>query len=228
MSKQKAIIFDSGALISFSMNGATDILEKLRKIFSGKFIITQDVKSEIIDRPLHIKKFSLEALKLKKLLDEKVLEMPSSLGLNEKEVASKTREVLDRANTAYRDGKRDIHIIDLGEASCMAVSKMLGEKGFETAIAVDERTTRMLAEKPENLQKLLEKRLHVKINSDRENYSFFRGFRFMRSAELAYIAYKKGLIDYRNGNVLDALLYAMKFKGCAISGDEIREMEKMA
>ena len=225
--KPKAIIFDSGALISFSMNGITDILEKLKGIFDGKFIITPDVKREVIDRPLQIKKFSLEALKIKSLLDKKVIEMPSAVGLNEREVSRKTEEMLRIANSTYQDKKRDIHIIDSGEASCLAVSKMLNEKGFDTVIAVDERTTRMLGEKPDNLAKLLEKRLHVKIIPNKNNSNVFKGLRFIRSAELVYVAYKKGLVDLKNGNVLDALLFAMKFKGCAISGDEIREMERI-
>ena len=224
---EKAIVFDSGTLISFSMNGVTDILEKLKGIFNGKFIITSDVKREVIDRPLQIKKFSLEALKIKQLLDKKVLEMPLSVGLNDREVAKRTNEMLNRANATYRDKNRDIHIIDSGEASCLAVSQMLNEKGVNNVIAIDERTTRMLGEKPENLGKLLEKRLHVKINPDRKNYNFFKELKFIRSAELVYVAYKKGLIDLKNGDVLDALLYAMKFKGCAISGDEIREIEGM-
>ena len=225
--KPKAIIFDSGTLISFSMNGVIDILEKLKGIFDGKFIITPDVKREVIDRPLQIKKFSLEALKIKSLLDKKIIEMPSAVGLNEREVSRKTEEMLKIANSTYQDKKRDIHIIDSGEASCLAVSKMLNEKGYDTVIAVDERTTRMLGEKPENLAELLEKRLHVKISPNRNNYNAFRGLRFIRSAELVYVAYKRNLVDLKNGDVLDALLFAMKFKGCAISGDEIREIERM-
>lgn len=225
--QNKVIVFDSGTLISFSMNGVTDVLEKLREIFDGKFIITQDVKKEVIDRPLQIKKFGLEALKIKSLLDKKVIELPAAVGLNEKEVFRRTKDMLEKANSTYISGKRDIHIIDSGEASCLAVSNMLSEKGYNVVIAVDERTTRMLGEKPENLAKLLEKKLHVKINPSKNNYKFFKGFQFIRSAELIYVAYKKGLVDLKNGNVLDTLLYAMKFKGCAISGDEIREIERI-
>jgi hypothetical protein len=226
MKQEKAIIFDSGTLISFSMNGVIDIIEKLKGIFDGKFIITSDVKKEIIDRPLQIKRFSLEALKIKYLLDTGVLELSSSLGLNDKEVFKKTSEILNRANSTYKGG-HDIHIINFGEASCLAVSKMLNEKGIKNVIAVDERTTRMLGEKPENLSKLLEKKLHTKIISNKDNFDFFKGFKFIRSAELAYVAYKKGLVNLKNGDVLDALLYAMKFKGCAISNDEISEIKRI-
>ncbi len=226
-SQSKAIIFDSGTLISFSMNGVTDILEKLRGIFDGKFIITPDVKREVIDRPLQIKKFSLEALKIKHLLDMKILELPSSIGLNDKDVARRTSEMLDRANSTYRGG-RDIHVIDYGEASCLAVSKMLSEKGIENVIAVDERTTRMLVEKPENLKDLLERKLHTRITLVKKGFESFKNFKVIRSVELIYVSWKKGLVELKDGNyVLDALLYALKFKGCAVSSEEIEEIKKM-
>jgi hypothetical protein len=47
----KVIIFDSGALISFSMNGITSIIKRLKEIFKGKFLITSEIKKEIIDVP---------------------------------------------------------------------------------------------------------------------------------------------------------------------------------
>ena len=42
-----------------------------------------------------------------------------------------------------------------------------------------------------------------------------------------YILYKRGIIKLKNHNILDALLYAVKFKGCSISDEEISEMEKL-
>lgn len=95
----KAIIFDSGALISFSINGLTDMIKDLKEIFKGKFLITSEVKKEVIDTPLRMKNYELEALKIKQLLDEGVLEMPSSLGINDSEISVKTKEILDVANT---------------------------------------------------------------------------------------------------------------------------------
>lgn len=223
----KVLVFDSSTLISFSMNGLVDMLEKLKNAFGGKFIITNHVKREVIDRPMEIRKFNLEALKIKSLVDKRVLEFPQSIGLNEKDVARETERMLNVANSSYYGGGRDIHIIDYGEASCLAVARMLNERRIVNAIAIDERTTRMLGEKPENLAKLLEKRLHVKIQPKRENFKIFSGMRFIRSAELVFIAYKKGLVNLKDGDVLDALLYAMKSKGCAISHEEIKEIEKM-
>ena len=224
MAQGKVIIFDSGTLISFSMNGLLDVLKNLKGIFKGKFIITEDVKKEIIDKPLTIKRFELEALKIKQLLEEKVLELPGALGVENDEIHNGAQEILEVANkTFFSDGK-DITIIHFGEAASLSLSRILTKKGIDNVIAIDERTTRVLVEKPENLKKLLGKKLHTQINSRKEHYKFFEGFKIIRSPELAYVAYKKGLVKINDKMLLDALLYAMKFKGAAISGDEIREI----
>ena len=223
----KALIFDSGALISLSMSSLIEELRGLKKIFDGKFIITKEVKGEVVDRPLNIKRFELEAMRTQQLINDGVLEMPSSMKINDSEIAGKTYEFLNIANNVFETRKRPVHLIDVGEASCLALSKILSERGIENIIAIDERTTRMLGEKPENLKKLMESKLHMPIFEKKENYKFFKDFRFVRSTELIYVAYKKGIIRMKNKNVLDALLYALKFKGTAISDDEIREIERI-
>jgi len=201
----KAIIFDSGALISFSMNGITRIIRELKGIFNGKFLITSEVKRECIDVPIKIKKFELEALKIKKLLDDGILELPSSVGISDSEIEKADQRFLEIANSTFNGRGRDIHILDHGEASCLALSKILTEKGIDNIIAVDERTTRLLVERPENLKKIFEERMNTKVTIKSENTKFFKGFRIIRSAELAYVAYKKNLVDLKDGAlVLDA------------------------
>jgi hypothetical protein len=85
----------------------------------------------------------------------------------------------------------------------------------------------MIVEKHENLREFLEKKLHVKIRVNHENLKYFKDFKIVRSTELVYVAYKKGLVKMKNPQVLDALLYAMKFKGAAISGEEIEEIKRL-
>jgi len=223
----KAIIFDASTLISFAMNGLFDEIVKLKENFDGKFIITKEVKGEIIDRPLTIKRFELEALRLKGLFDDNILEPPLSLGVKDSEVTSRSAELLDIANATFEANGRKMHIVDMGEVSCLALSQILNKQGVKNVIAVDERTARMLVEKPENLEKLFEKKLHTKVRSNLNNFNFFKEFKIIRSTELVYLAYKKGLVHLKNGQVLDALLYALKFKGCSISDEEIREIEKL-
>ena len=223
----KAIIFDASSLIGFSMNGLLYIIEELKKNFNGHFIITKEVKYEVIDKPLKIKRFKLEALKITELLNKKVLEMPDALSIDEKIISKKTQEILDTANSMYRDKKGHIHLLDLGESSCLALAKALNEKKIENVLSVDERTTRMLCEKPDNLKKLLQKKLHTSINYDKTKAKTFQGFKIIRSVELIYLAYKKGLTKLKGKQALDALLFALKFKGCSVSHEEIEQIEKL-
>ena len=119
---QKILIFDSSSLINFALNGLTDLLVELKKEFRGKFIITKEVKYETIDRPLNIKKFELGALKINKLLIEKILEMPESININNMQLKEKTSEILRIANNSFLARNEFMHIIDNGEASCLALS----------------------------------------------------------------------------------------------------------
>jgi len=221
------VIFDASTLISFSMAGLLPELEALKKTFKGKFIISQKVKEEAIDRPMKIQRFQLEAIKIKALLDEKILELPIALGLDDKVIKEKTNEILDLANTTIYGADKDIHLIDLGEASALAISKMLNDKKINNVIAIDERTTRSLSETPNELRKYLEGKLHAKMTVKQEKIDFFKEFKFIRSTELIYVAYKKGILRLKGAENLSAVLYALKYKGCAISGREIQEIKRL-
>ena len=111
----KVIIFDASTLISLAMNGLLPELKKLKAIFKGKFLITQEVKKEVIDKPITIKRFELEALKLKQLFDESILEAPASLNINDAEITKKAKEIMQIANTTFTTDKKDVRLIDFGE-----------------------------------------------------------------------------------------------------------------
>jgi len=224
---QKAIIFDASTLITLAMNGLFQEFRSLKEIFKGKFLITKEVKAEVIDRPISTKRFELEALKIQKLLEDQIIEMPDSLGISDREVSEGTDKLLEIANNTFEANANRIKLVDLGETSCLYLSKILTDKGIKNVVAVDERTIRMLSEKPENLKSLFQKKLKTRVNANTRNYDSFREFKFIRSAELVYVAYKKGLVKLKGQMVLDALLYAVKFKGCAISGDEINEIKRI-
>jgi hypothetical protein len=225
---EKVIIFDASTLITLAMNGLLEELRGLKKIFNGKFIIPLGVKSEIIDRPITIKRFELEALKLKQLLDEKVIELPTSVGIKSSDVLAGTNKILEQANSTFLGRGKPVHIVDLGESACLALSELLTKNKIENIVAIDERTTRLLCEKPENLEELLRKKLHTNVISNKENYQFFKEFKIIRSSELVYLAFKKNLVKLKDGDkILDALLYAVKFKGCSISEQEIEEIKKL-
>ena len=223
----KVLIFDASTLISFAMNGMLNELRELKKLFDGKFIITKAVKKEAIDRPITIKRFELQAMQLKELFTEKVLELPSSLNIDDKLINENAMEIVDSANKIFYGRGKNIEIIHLGEAECVALSKILTERKIPNLLAIDERTMRILCEKPENLRELLERKLHTKIIVKNSPEGIISGCRVIRSTELIYLAYKKGIIKLKGNMVLDALLYAMKFKGCSISEKEIQDIKSL-
>lgn len=224
---KKAIIFDAGALISLSTNGLLDELQKLKEIFSGDFLLTEQVKDEVIDNPIKMRYYEFEALKVQQLLEGGVLRMADSYGVSNSLINSKTEEILNMANGFFMNSNNKVNIMQLGEASCLALSRILSEKAIDNVIVIDERTTRMLVEKPENLKELLERKLHTKMVLVKKDFKYFEGFKIIRSAELMYVAWKKNLIDVKKGDVLKALLYALKSKGCSISEEEINEIKRL-
>ena len=224
---KKALIFDSSSLISISLNGLLEELKKLKKIFNGEFIITKEVKREVIDDPIKIKMYELEALKIQNLIDEGCLNMPDKIGIQDKEITNLMFKLMNSANTMFVGNGNEIQLIHQGEASCLALSKLMNERKIKNVLAIDERTTRMLVEKPGNLKELLEKKLHTKIKLRESNFQQFKGFKIIRSTELMYLAYKNNLIRWEGKEILDALLYALKFKGCAISSEEIEEIKRI-
>lgn len=223
----KIIIFDSSTIINFTMNGLLDVLRNLRANFDGKFIITTQIKRETIDRPLTIKKFELGALRIQKLIDEKTLELPESIGININELNNKTQETLKNINHIFSANNEFINIIHDGEASVVALSLLASKKNIDNIIAIDERTTRMLIEKPENLKKLLKRKLHQSVHIGKMNIADLSKIKVIRSSELVYVAFKKQLVQLRDGHVLDALLYATKFNGSSISDEEIEQIKKI-
>ena len=222
---KKFIIFDAGPIISLTMNGLLGVLARLKNNFNGEFIITPTIKKEVIDKPLTIKKYELEGVKVKNLLDKGVLTLSSKF-ISNNQLSQKTKQIMEYANSLFRANGEKINLIHEGEASCLAFSTLCG---CDSVIVIDERTTRMLTEAPENLKKIMEKKLHTAIEVNHKDLKEFKDFRFIRSSELLYIAYKRDLFDLTKDKVLlDALLYGVKFKGAAISSHEIEEIKKLA
>jgi hypothetical protein len=223
MTSSKYLIFDSGPIINFAMNGILPLLEKLKKEFKGDFLITKEVKNEIIDKPLTIKKYELEAIQIKDLFERNIIKHADITNEEVDKLREEREKIMNIANTLLNADGKDIHLLDKGECATLALSLILKEPSW---IVVDERTTRMLCENPENLRKLMEKKLHIPVRANKQNYQFFKQFKIIRSTELAYIANKKKLFDINDRNLLEAALYGLKFRGCSISDEEINEMKK--
>jgi len=221
---KKILIFDASPIITLTMTGLLEEFKRLRDSSNVQFIITKEVHSEIVERPSQIKRFELEAIKAKDLISKGYLEFPEKVGVSDRAISELTKDVLNLSNKAFKANGKDIHLIDLGEASCLALSKILRDKGIENVTVIDERTTRMLCEAPEKLGDLLQKKLHSKITWDKKYFDDFDKIKIIRSAELMYLAYKKDLLRLKGKEVLEAVLYAVQFKGCSIPEEEIKEI----
>lgn len=223
----KAVVFDSGTLINLSLNGLLYILEGMKKEFGGKFLITEQVKYEVIDRPMGILKFELGALRVKALLDSGVLELPESVNISSKLINDRTGDYMNSANHVLEFKGQPVSIVSSGEMSCLALSAELTEKGVENIISIDERTTRVLCEEPKNLEKIMSAKLHQRLQTDLSKLKMFSNFRFIRTSEFVYVAFKKGIISIEDKKALEALLYATKFKGASISFEEVDQLKKL-
>lgn len=223
----RAVVFDSGSLITLAMNGMLYIIQELKKTFPGKFLITLEVKREVIDNPLKVKRFELEALQIQDLLEKKILELPEAIFISSSEVTEEANFLLDKANHFLQVSGNWIEIVSPGEMSCLALSSILSKKDIENVISIDERTTRLLAEKPENLEKMMSERLHKNVKLVANDYRIFSKYKFIRSTELIYVAFKKDIIPIKDKRILEAALYAAKFKGCSVSFEEIEELKKL-
>jgi hypothetical protein len=222
---KKFLVFDAGPLISLGMNGILPILKKLKNEFPGEFIITPAVKQEVIDKPLKIKKFEFNALEIKDLLDKGVLRLSSDFIKNDA-LEKETRKLGDILNSCLKVGNRRIELFHKGEISCLAFANLCD---CENAIVTDERTVKMVIEAPEVLKDMMEEKLHMKLRFEKKELDKLKKFRFIRSAELLFIAYEKDLFDIKKDkSLLDAVLYAVKFNGTAISSHEIEVMKSLA
>lgn len=223
---RKVLILDAGPIINLSMNGLLEIFEEIYK--KGITItITNQVYQEVVDRPSHIPRFELGALRIKELVERGVIKFATDLGLAQVEIESETQRFLRIANSSIRSDNHPIEIVSAAEMSCLAVSHLLDQRDIPNLIAIDERTTRVLFERPENLRELMSSKLHRNISLDTKYLRNVKQFKFIRSSELVYVAYKKGLIKLKDKQALEALLYATKFKGCAISWEEIEQLKKL-
>ena len=222
----KYLIFDAGPIISLTMNGMLSVLEKLKQVFQGEFIITPQVKNEIIDRPMKIKKYKLEAIQVKSLIDKGILKMSTKI-VPQQKLDKETKKIIQTMNNVLSEPSTNekINLIHEGEASCLAFSNLCG---VDNLIVIDERSTRIMIENPKALEDMMERKLHTPLELNNNLLNQLKQYKFIRSAELLFIAYKKGLVGLKQDkNLLDALLYGVKFKGAAISSTEIEDMKKL-
>jgi hypothetical protein len=222
----KVLIFDTGPIISLATNNLLWILKKLKAEFRGEFYIPSTVKQEIIDKPLDSKRFKYEAMQVMKEVKDTTLSI-----YDNEQLRNKTLELLSLANNIYYAHNRNIKIVQYADMEVLASALLLNA----SAVVIDERTTRTLVESPDRVKSILEHKLHLKINVNKENLdkltSSIRNIRVIRSIELVIMGYEKGFfkeyipnIQNPQKNLLDGLLWGVKLNGCSVTAEEIEKV----
>ncbi len=227
MAAEKIIFFDAGPIISLVMSRLAWILPELKKKFGGKFYITPAVQRELVERPLSVKRFEFEALQVMKFIKEGVLEVYSNVPLR------KVQDLQNLANNSFKLDGKNLEVIQSGEIESVASAMEIGAG----AVVMDERTLRLFIENSAEMKKLLESRFQKQVIADKKSItqfsSQFQGLTIIRSIELVSIAYKMGLLDsyvpaLKEGKqiLLDSVLWATKYNGCAVTEHEIEEIKQ--
>lgn len=219
----KSLVFDASTVITLAMNNMLWLIKPLRKPFGGEFYISESVKKEILVNPMQSKKFRLEAIQVKQIVDAGDLKVKS--------VKEDFDEIEDLVNHLYKVRGKWIKIMHAGEIGAMILARNLKSE----ALVVDERTTRVLIENPEGLAEVLRKKMHTPVKVNYQNLDKFKkwlgSLKVLRSVELGVAAYELGLLNkYKledTKEVLLAYLWAVKLRGCSVSETEIDEVLKL-
>lgn len=224
----KALVFDSSTIISLALNNLLWILKPLKEKYKGEFYITQEIKEEIIDVPIKSKKFKLEALQIQEILEQGIFK------IHPEHLLEKEESLKQIVNQIFFVKDNYMTIIDRGELSALVLAKEIEAE----AIVIDERTTRLMVENPQLLTSIFKNKLHTKIKINDKNLNEFTkdfsNIKIIRSVELSTIAYEFGILNKyissktdNKKDILEAVIWGMRFKGCSISDDEINEILKI-
>ena len=218
----KSMGFDTGPVISLVTNNLLWILEPLREHYRGEFFITPSVKRELIDKAFMTRRFEFEALQVSQMLKRGVFKIKENA-----QIRKLKDKLLNLANHSYKARGQWLKIVHDAEIETLAADAVLDSD----VCVIDERTARVILENAERMKELFEKRLHCKVFMDKKSIHEFQEIlhdvQIIRSTELAFIAYKKGLLKLKYPNALKAMLYGLKYRGCSISEKEVQEMARL-
>lgn len=227
----RLLVFDTGPIISLTVNNLLSTLEKLKERYSGRFVIPESVKDELVDEPLRTRKFMFEAMQIQRLISTGVLEV-----VEDNDTKELTLELLRLANNSFAAKGKAVQVVQYGEMASIAAAKLLDAE----ALVMDERITRELVEHPKHLADLMERRLHTAVIMDGNSISLLQQYtsktKILRSVELASVAFEAGLLDRYiaageekaipqvRQKLLESVLWGLKMNGCAVSGKEIEQI----
>ncbi len=217
------IACDSSSLISLGNNCTLNLIPFFSDNHDVDFYISKAVKQEIVDRPTQTKKFKFTGLKMNQLIQEgylKVIDEP---------VKEYTNRFLELSNSllSSKETGENIEILHRGEAEAIGTLKYLGTNN----LLIDERTTRLLIEDIHVLKDYISSRVKEEIEIEKDVKEKIdietNDIDVIRSSELIARGYETGFFKEKTKDMLEGSLYGVKFAGCAIKSEEIKEYLKL-
>jgi len=220
----KKIVVDSSSLISLSTNCMLWVLDKLREATKVQFVMTPEVRREVVDKALKIERFRLGAVRVLKRLGNATIKV-------EETDPVKTNKILAVANAVYSVKGQSYKIVHKGEIGLIP----LGNN-----VLIDERIVEKLITDPVRLKQIFENRLHMPVSINKSKLDEFKsltsGVMIIKSSDLIAIAHEKGLLkeyirecmsDKTMRDFISGALWGLKKSGCSISTLDIREYMKI-
>jgi len=215
-----SIVCDSSSLISITDAGLFGALVIVSRNLQGNLVISEEVQHESIDRPINNPQYSFSAVRLKRAMLDGIFRVANSR-------QDTIQKVLNLTNNIFIINSKPLRLVHEGEAELVALAI---DNNLSTLL-MDERNTRMLVEDPISMKNHMEKEWNTKITINQKALQEFqfltRGIHVIRSSEILALAYD---INYfrkfheLEEKAFESALYAIKFNGCAISFDEIKEL----
>lgn len=212
------LVFDSSSLISVSQSCLVNVLGSLRDKMGAEFVVPQAVYREAVERPISIKRFELNAIRIKRGVEKGWF---SVRAVKDQRLFG---EIDALANSCFSVRGKPVRLLQLGEVEALALVRELEAD----ALVIDERTTRMLVESPNQLKKIMEARRRNSVSVEqrqvREFGNLFKETSIARSVELVALAFQLGILGEelpKGRQSLEAALFALKYSGCAVSSREI-------
>jgi len=215
-----SIVCDSSVLISITDAGLFGALVVVSRNLQGSLIISEAVQRESIDRPINNPQYAFSAVRLKRALMDGIFQVATPN-------PSTTQKILGLTNSMFSINGRPMNLVHQGEAELLALAV---DNNLSTLL-IDERTTRMFVEDPIGMKNHMEREFNAKISVNQKAFQDFqmitRNIHALRSAEVVGLAYEMNYFSkFRElkEKAFESALYSIKFNGCAISFDEIKEL----
>ncbi|MBN2121984.1 hypothetical protein JW721_02920 [Candidatus Micrarchaeota archaeon] len=222
--KKRYVLCDSSSLISLSDSCLDSLLYFFRDNFGVKFIIPKSVEYESVTRPLTMrtKVYCFSAIRIQDMINDGVIEVI------EADTEAETRKLMEAGNGIFYAHGKPLRILHIGETEMIALARKLEVN----SLLMDERTTRVLLENPVSLAKHFQDEFHTNVMVNRQKLSEFSEHAgrmdIIRTTELVYIGAQQGFFHpfgKLEAQATEAALYKLKYSGCAVSFNELKEYE---